>query len=80
MLLAQEKRNSRHQTTKLIWLYRYTKALDSIKTLRKERVADLKAEKEHLEGLRRERGTADKLRKTISDLTSTIASKQIKYD
>ncbi|PBK97431.1 hypothetical protein ARMGADRAFT_987149 [Armillaria gallica] len=58
----------------------YTKALDSIKTLRKERVADLKAEKEHLEGLRREKGHADKLRKTISDLNSTIASKEIEYD
>lgn len=59
---------------------RYTKALDSIKTLRKERVADLKAEKEHLEGLRREKGHADKLRKTVSDLNSTIASKEIEYD
>ncbi|KAK0199473.1 AAA domain-containing protein [Desarmillaria ectypa] len=59
---------------------RYTQALDSIKSLWKKRVADLKAEKEHLQGLRREKGHADKLRKTISDLNSTIASKEIEYD
>ncbi len=59
---------------------RYTKALDNIKALRKERVADLKAEKEHLEGLRREKAHADKLRNTLSDLQATISSKEIEYE
>ena len=43
-------------------------------------MADLKAEKEHLEGLRREKGHADKLRKALSDLQSTIAAKEVEYD
>jgi DNA repair protein RAD50 len=60
--------------------YRYTKALDSIKNLRKDRVADLKAEKERLLGLSREKTHADKLKSRISDLTSTIAEKEVSYE
>ncbi|THH19195.1 hypothetical protein EW146_g1924 [Bondarzewia mesenterica] len=59
---------------------RYTKALDSIKALRKDRVAELKAEKERLESLLREKGHADKLKNRISDLNATIASKEVKYE
>ncbi|TFY67850.1 hypothetical protein EVJ58_g1346 [Rhodofomes roseus] len=59
---------------------KYTKALDNIKALRKERVADLKAEKERLESLQKEKTHADKLKTRISDLTSTISSKQLEYE
>ncbi|KAF9267431.1 P-loop containing nucleoside triphosphate hydrolase protein [Marasmius fiardii PR-910] len=59
---------------------RYTKALDNIKALRKDRVAELKAEKERLEGLAREKSHADKLRGRINELSSTIAAKEIEYD
>lgn len=60
--------------------YRYTKALDSIKNLRKDRVAELKAEKERLIGLSREKAHADKLKSRIADLTSTIAEKEVSYE
>jgi chromosome segregation ATPase len=59
---------------------RYTKALDSIKALRKDRVAELKAEKERLESLSREKQHADKLRARISDLTATITTKEVEYE
>jgi DNA repair protein RAD50 len=59
---------------------RYTKALDSIKTLRKDRLAELKAEKERLDSLSREKQHADKLRARIADLNSTIATKEIVYE
>jgi DNA repair protein RAD50 len=59
---------------------RYTKALDSIKNLRKDRVADLKAEKERLIGLSREKAHADKLKSRIADVTSTIAEKEVSYE
>jgi len=58
----------------------YTKALDSIKSLRKERVADQKAEKERLESLSKEKGHADKLLKRISEMTSNIAAKESEYE
>ncbi|KAF8476550.1 P-loop containing nucleoside triphosphate hydrolase protein [Russula ochroleuca] len=58
---------------------RYTKALDSIKALRKERVAELKAEKERLESVAREKGHADKLRSQISDMNAAIAKKEVEY-
>ena len=59
--------------------HRYTKALDSIKALRKERVAELKSEKERLESLSREKGHADKLKARISDLSASIARKEVEY-
>ncbi|OJA09417.1 hypothetical protein AZE42_03080 [Rhizopogon vesiculosus] len=59
---------------------RYTKALDSIKSLRKDRVADLKADKERLESLAKEKAHSDKLRGRISDLNSIITAKQMKYE
>ncbi|GLB38321.1 putative repair protein [Lyophyllum shimeji] len=59
---------------------RYTKALDNIKSLRKDRVADLKAENERLLGLAREKSHADKLKERIAQLNSTIADKQVQYE
>lgn len=59
---------------------RYSKALDSIKSLRKDRVADLKADKERLESLAKEKAHADKLRGRISDLNTTITGKQLQYE
>lgn len=58
----------------------YTKALDSIKSLRKERVADQKAEKERLESLSKEKAHADKLLKRITDMNSSITAKQAEYE
>ena len=59
---------------------RYTKALDSIKALRKDRVADLKADKERLESLSKEKAHADNLRTRIAELNNAITSKQLKYE
>ncbi|KAI0702294.1 hypothetical protein BC835DRAFT_1404375 [Cytidiella melzeri] len=59
---------------------KYTKALDNIKTLRKDRVAELKAEKERLSSLSLEKAHADKLRTRMSDMTSNIAAKEIERD
>ena len=61
-------------------LHRYTKALDSIKSLRKERNSDLKVDKERLESLSKERSHADKLKSRITDLQSSISSKEIKHE
>ncbi|KAG6854661.1 hypothetical protein C0991_003309 [Blastosporella zonata] len=59
---------------------RYTKALDNIKGLRKDRVADLKAENERLQSLAREKSHADKLKERVSQLNTTIAEKQVEYE
>lgn len=59
---------------------RYTKALDSIKSLRKDRVAELKTEKAKLDHLAQEKAHADKLKNRISDLNATIAAKEIEYE
>ncbi|KAG8214897.1 hypothetical protein J3R82DRAFT_10069 [Butyriboletus roseoflavus] len=59
---------------------RYTKALDSIKALRKDRVADLKADKERLDSLSKEKAHADKLRARVVQLNNTITSKQLQYE
>lgn len=59
---------------------RYTKALDSIKSLRKERVSDQKAEKERLDSLSKEKSHADKLMKRITDMNSEIDEKETEYE
>ncbi|KAJ7780695.1 AAA domain-containing protein [Mycena maculata] len=59
---------------------KYTKALDSIKALRKDRVAELKTEKERLDGLSREKSHADKLKARIVDLNQSIAAKEVEHD
>lgn len=59
---------------------RYTKALDAIKNLRKERVAELKVDKERLERLSGEKSHADKLRSRIVELGQLISKKQVEYE
>ncbi|KAI0345847.1 hypothetical protein BDW22DRAFT_1353452 [Trametopsis cervina] len=59
---------------------KYTKALDAIKSLRKDRVADLKADKERLNSLSLEKAHADKLKTRISDVTSNITAKEMERD
>ncbi|KAM6494341.1 AAA domain containing protein [Amanita muscaria] len=59
---------------------RYTKALDSIKTLRKERMSQLNTEKERLLGLSREKAHSDKLKNRVTDSKSTIAAKEVEYE
>ena len=59
---------------------RYTKALDAIKSLRKDRVSELKTEQERLESLSREKAHSDKLVKRVSDLNSTITAKELEYE
>ena len=60
----------------MLILARYTKALDSIKNLRKERMADLKAEKVHLQSLANEKGHSDKLKKRLESMRKIIAEKE----
>ncbi|KAH9891681.1 hypothetical protein C8Q73DRAFT_746760 [Cubamyces lactineus] len=59
---------------------KYTKALDNIKALRKERMADLKAESERLESLAREKAHADKLKARIAEMNSLIAARNAEYE
>ncbi|TFK24964.1 hypothetical protein FA15DRAFT_383374 [Coprinopsis marcescibilis] len=59
---------------------KYTKALDNIKALRKDRAADLKAEHERLSSLKSQKDRFDKLRLRMRDLTTTIATKEGEYD
>lgn len=64
----------------MLTVNRYTKALDNIKNIRKERAAELKAEKERLESLAREKGHADKLKTRITDLSDTMSAKQLEFE
>ena len=64
----------------LLTFRRYTRALDAIKSLRKDRVAELKAEQERLDSLSREKAHSDKLVKRVSDLNSTITAKELEYE
>ncbi|KIM43207.1 hypothetical protein M413DRAFT_444016 [Hebeloma cylindrosporum] len=59
---------------------RYTKALDSIKSLRKDRTAELKAEKERLLSLSREKAHSDKLKERIAAQKSLVAAKEVEYE
>ncbi|KAF8645183.1 hypothetical protein AX16_008010 [Volvariella volvacea WC 439] len=59
---------------------RYTKALTSITALRKERTAEVKAERERLIGLSREKSRADQLRKDITELNNQIAAKEAEHE
>ena len=60
--------------------FRYTKALVSIKNLRKDRTAELKAEKERLLSLSREKAHSDKLKERIANLNAQIAAKEVEYE
>ncbi|KAG9004630.1 DNA repair protein rad50 [Tulasnella sp. JGI-2019a] len=55
---------------------KYTKALDNIKGIRKELVADLKVERERLDGLSNEKKHAEKLTGKIADITSEVEEKE----
>ena len=59
---------------------RYTKALLSIKALRKDRTAELKAEKERLLSLSREKAHSDKLKERIANHNAQIAAKEVEYE
>lgn len=54
--------------------------MDAIKSLRKDRVAELKADKERLDGLAREKTHSDKLKARISDMNEDITMKEIKHE
>jgi DNA repair protein RAD50 len=60
--------------------FRYTKALVSIKNLRKDRTAELKAEKERLLSLSREKSHSDKLKDRLANLNAQIAAKEVEYE
>jgi DNA repair protein RAD50 len=60
--------------------FRYTKALESIKSLRKDRVAEFQVDKERLEGLSREKARADQTKDRISNLSASISRKEIERD
>ncbi|KAI5481385.1 DNA repair protein rad50 [Pseudohyphozyma bogoriensis] len=55
---------------------KYTKALDQIKTLRKDQNVEIKVDKEKLAALKTDRDRAIKLRATIEKLTESIEIKQ----
>lgn len=59
---------------------RYTKALDSIKSLRKERVADVKVNKAELEALQTDRDRSEVLRDKKSRLAASLAEKKVTYE
>lgn len=60
--------------------YRYSKALDAIKNLRKERVNELKIERDRLEMVNHEKARADKMKGRLSNLAATIAAKEMEYE
>jgi len=60
--------------------FRYAKALDNIKNLRKERVSDLKAEQARLGGLKQEKDRADDVKKNLAETRATIADKEAAYE
>jgi DNA repair protein RAD50 len=59
--------------------FRYTKALENIKSLRKDRVAELKTDKERLTSLELEKGHSDRLNARMKRLTSDIEKKETEY-
>ena len=69
-----------YPSIRLLTDHRYARALDAIKSLRKDRVAELKTEQERLESLSREKSHSDKLVKRVSDLNSTITAKELEYE
>ncbi|ORX46471.1 hypothetical protein DM01DRAFT_340876 [Hesseltinella vesiculosa] len=55
---------------------KYTKALDSIKDIRKERVQDIRVDQVKLDGLKTDSSKAQRLRTTVTDLESQTAAKK----
>ncbi|CCA77996.1 probable RAD50-DNA repair protein [Serendipita indica DSM 11827] len=59
---------------------KYTKALDAIRAIRKDRVVELKLDNERLQAAAREKTHADKLRNRIADLNATVTAKDSEYN
>ncbi|ORX37164.1 hypothetical protein BD324DRAFT_625039 [Kockovaella imperatae] len=59
---------------------KYTKALDNIKALRKERTVELKVDKERLKFFKADKEKAEKLRKQLDDEVRKETAKQIEVD
>jgi DNA repair protein RAD50 len=59
---------------------RYTKALDNIKAVRKERVAELKLDQERLSSLSKEKTHADKLKSRMKALKNEISKKESDHE
>ncbi|TIA89934.1 hypothetical protein E3P99_01838 [Wallemia hederae] len=59
---------------------RFTKALDNIKSLRKDRNIDLKVQSEKLKSLSSDKERANRLRHQLSSLTKDIDQKQLQYE
>ncbi|KNZ54700.1 hypothetical protein VP01_287g3 [Puccinia sorghi] len=57
----------------------YTKALDNIKSIKKEAASELKVDKEKFTSLTTDKNRAEKLQTTIDKLTASIAAKEAKY-
>lgn len=61
----------------LTYATRYTKALASMQTLKKERVHELKVEKEKLIALSKEKSIADKLKGRLNDFRKLVSEKEL---
>ncbi|XP_006462486.1 hypothetical protein AGABI2DRAFT_206829, partial [Agaricus bisporus var. bisporus H97] len=59
---------------------RYAKALDSIKTLRKDRITGLKTDNAVLAGLKQEKDRADDVKKNLAETRSIIANKELEHE
>ncbi|EPQ30278.1 uncharacterized protein PFL1_02394 [Pseudozyma flocculosa PF-1] len=59
---------------------RYTKALDNIKSLRKERTVQLKVDNAALEGLKTDKDRADAIKTKLHALQSQLADKEARLD
>lgn len=59
---------------------RFTKALDNIKSLRKDRVIDLKVQSEKLKSLSSDKDRANRLRDQLTSLTGDIDQKQLQLE
>ncbi|KAJ1033479.1 hypothetical protein NDA13_001470 [Ustilago tritici] len=59
---------------------RYTKALDNIKTLRKDRTNQLKVDKAALEGLKVDKDRADTIKTKLTHLQADLAQKEAKLE
>nr|WJN25013.1 DNA repair protein [Pseudozyma thailandica] len=59
---------------------RYTKALDNIKTLRKDRTNQLKVDKVSLEGLKVDKDRADTIKTKLTHLQADLAQKEAKLE
>ncbi|KAG0143588.1 hypothetical protein CROQUDRAFT_109076 [Cronartium quercuum f. sp. fusiforme G11] len=59
---------------------KYTRALDSIKLIKKEAAADLKVDKERYAALATDKTRAEKLQTSIDNLKVNIEKKQIEYE